>query len=150
MTTTNRKRRRQTATHSLHVGMMLHQAASRWQRVANEALSEIGVNHTQFMMLWGIQNLQQDEITPTQVELSSYTRTDVMLTSKTLRSLEELGFVTRERHPSDTRARVISLTELGTTACQRAEELLTAVEIQFFQETADPSLRSSLLAILSS
>lgn len=148
MSPINRKRRRPTATHALHVGMMLHQVASRWQRTANEALSEFGINHTQYLILWGIHTLRLENISPTQVEVSSFTGTDVMLTSKTLRTLEDLGLVIRVPHPTDTRARCISLSALGITTFQLAENLVSDVEHRLFGRADQEALRSNLVTLL--
>jgi DNA-binding MarR family transcriptional regulator len=145
----DRKRRRNSASHTMRVGMMLHQAASRWQRLANEALSEVGLNHTQYVILWGVHTMSTEGITPTQVELSAYTGTDVMLTSKSLRTLEELGLVVRVSHPTDTRARCISLSEQGLSTFHQAETLILDVEQRFFGNADPQTLRTDLVPLLS-
>ena len=51
--------------------------------------------------------------TPTQRQLADQTGLDEIFVSKLLRTLEGNGLVTRAPHPTDARARQLSLTEAG-------------------------------------
>jgi DNA-binding MarR family transcriptional regulator len=51
-----------------------------------------------------------------------------------VRTLEEKGLLTRTVHPTDTRARVVSLTAEGRKVAQHALTVVEAVDEQFFQE----------------
>lgn len=144
----NRSTIRRTASQRLHVGMMLHHVTSRWHRRANEALSEVRLNHTHYIVLWGVWALDADHVQPTQVELSVFTGADVMLISKAVRSLEADGLVERRRDVRDTRARVVVLTNKGRAVVQRAEEIMSDLETSFFPVEQTTSLKSHLLELL--
>ena len=59
------------------------------------------------------------------VEIANQSNTDRMMVSKVLRTLEKKKFISRQEHPTDTRAKVIKLTTDGAKVLQIA---LTAVE----------------------
>ncbi|HEY4388563.1 MAG TPA: winged helix DNA-binding protein, partial [Ktedonobacteraceae bacterium] len=62
---------------------------------------------------------------------------DIMMTSQVVRALEEKGLFTRTVHPTDTRARVVSLTAEGRTVVQQAMVVVEDVDEQFFHELGE-------------
>src|SRR4051794_28966456 len=87
-------------------GFLLWQVTRRWQRELGAALAPIGLTHAQFVLLtvvwWAGEH---DELAPTQRELAALARTDPMMTSQVLRTLEAKGLVERASDAGDRRAR---------------------------------------------
>jgi len=68
----------------------------------------------------------------TQTALARYVGTDLMLTSKHVRVLEDAGWVKRDYHPTDTRARLISLTRAGLAVLKQAAKIVEPIDRDFF------------------
>ena len=65
-----------------------------------------------------------------------------------LNELEQLGYVTRLRDPSDRRRHLVQLTAAGATALARAERAQSAMEDQVL-EALEPAERAKLQELLS-
>jgi DNA-binding MarR family transcriptional regulator len=65
-----------------------------------------------------------------------------------LNELEELGYVTRLRDPSDRRRHVVQLTPTGAAALKRSERAQAAIEDEVLQ-TLEPEERKTLRILLS-
>ena len=59
-------------------------------------------------------------------------KTDVMMTSKVLRTLESKGLIQRDAHPVDTRAKSLLVTTQGHELLSRAITVVNAVDDEFF------------------
>lgn len=68
----------------------------------------------------------------TQQKLSAHARTDRMMTSQVLRALEAAGLVDRTAHPTDGRARTITITETGRDLANRANVAVEKCDEDFF------------------
>ena len=55
-----------------------------------------------------------------------------MMVSKVLRTLEEKGFITRHEHETDTRAKIIRLTNAGENVLQKAIIEVENADLDFF------------------
>lgn len=55
------------------------------------------------------------------------------MTSEVLRTLESRGLVVRSAHPTDRRAKAITMTESGGALIDRAIRLVDVVEAKFFE-----------------
>lgn len=132
------------------LGYLFNGVAIRWQKLMNDALTDLELSTVQLSLMWGISELTSAEPEPlTQTRLASFVYADVMLTSKTLRSLEERGLVDRQPHPHDTRARSLVLTKEGATLLKRAQKVVGKIDQDFFEAVpAKDKLRKSLLATL--
>jgi DNA-binding MarR family transcriptional regulator len=113
-------------------GFSLWQVSNMWQRRINAGLVPLDLTHAQFVLLatltWHVragENL-------TQVELASLARLDVMMTSNVLRTLEKKGLILRSPHPSDTRAKLLSVTEKGRALSEHAIQVVEAIDMNFF------------------
>ena len=73
----------------------------------------------------------------TQALLARHAHTDMMMTSQVVRALEEKGLFTRAAHPTDTRAKVVSLTDEGRAVAQRAMAVVEETDERFFQELGE-------------
>ena len=86
-------------------GFLLWQVANQWQRLQRSALGEIGITHVQFILLAGLAWLEQRESSVSQARLAEFCKTDPMMTSQVVRTLERAKLLKREDHPTDRRAR---------------------------------------------
>lgn len=106
-------------------GYLLGQVATLWQRKQKKILDPLDLTQTQFVLLAALAWLSKDSDTVTQIDIANQGNADRMMVSKVLRTLEEKKFIARKEHPTDTRAKVINLTDSGGKVLQKA---LTAVE----------------------
>ena len=114
-------------------GFVLWQVNNLWQRRIRQALAEVGLTHVQFVLLACLGWLTEKGDQPvTQVRLAAQARTDVMMTSKVLRALEDMGLVERHEHPADPRARSLRVTPAGREMVYKAVRLVDAVDRGFF------------------
>ncbi|NUM69434.1 MAG: MarR family transcriptional regulator [Ignavibacteriaceae bacterium] len=107
------------------IGFSLWQTFMIWNRKINNALAAIELTHTQFVLLAGLGWLLKEKEPVSQIRLAEEARTDPMMTSQVLRTLEKKGLITRAPHPDDSRAKEIKLTNYGTEMLSHA---LTAVQ----------------------
>src|SRR5215469_12152234 len=101
-------------------GFLLWQLTNLWQQRIRAALAPLGITHVQFVLLASAAWLEQSGVVVSQAVLARHAHTDMMMTSQVVRALEEKGFFTRTAHPTDTRAKVVSLTAAGREIAQRA------------------------------
>lgn len=106
-------------------GYLLGQVTLLWQRKLKKVLDPLNLTQTQFVLLAALGWLSRDNDQVTQVDIANQGNADRMMVSKVLRTLEDKQYITRQEHQTDTRAKVIKLTEDGANVLQKA---LTAVE----------------------
>lgn len=133
-------------------GFLLWQVANQWQRRQRAALDPIGITHVQFILLAGLGYLQQKHGLVIQSRLAQFCKTDAMMTSQVLRTLEREDLVVRTRHPSDQRAKSLMLTDHGVAVLNKAMPVVLACDGQVFGilgEAGSKSLVESLRAMWS-
>lgn len=114
------------------VGFLLWQITNLWQRKLNSALKELDLTHVQFSLLAGMAWLEKFEKPITQVRLAKYAGTNIMMTSKVVRTLEKKGLIIRDECENDTRAKCISITVKGIQKVEKALPLAKAIDEKFF------------------
>ncbi|PKG51069.1 MarR family winged helix-turn-helix transcriptional regulator [Olleya sp. 1-3] len=119
------------------LGYLLWQATMRWQREANKALSEVGLTHTQFAILSALAWLLRSAKNVTQKQIADGSKTDRMMVSKILRTLQKNGLVERKEHETDTRAKCVFLTDKGVEILQKALEIKNKSNELFFENVTD-------------
>ena len=89
----------------------------------------------QLMLIRGLMHLSSKgkELT-TQVDLANLLRSNKMMTSSVLRTLEKKGLIERQVNTTDTRAKVLVLTRVGTTLGNQAIKELHKLNKEFFGE----------------
>jgi DNA-binding MarR family transcriptional regulator len=124
-------------------GFVLWQVATIWQRAIKETLAEVALTHAQFVLLASAGWLQHnaDNQPVTQAMIAAHARTDAVMTSEVLRTLERKRLLKRLPHPEDARARQVVLTPRGVATARRAIELVEATDDAFFG-TPGPELRA--------
>jgi len=106
-------------------GYLLGQLTTLWQRKQKKVLDPLNLTQTQFVLLAALGWLSRTNDNVTQVDIANQGNLDRMMVSKVLRTLEDKEFISRQEHQTDTRAKVIKLTDEGAEVLQKA---LTAIE----------------------
>ena len=101
-------------------GYLLGQLTMLWQRKQKRTLDPLNLTQTQFVLLAALGWLSRENDNVTQVDIANQGNADRMMVSKVLRTLEGKKFITRQEHQTDTRAKVIKLTEEGAEVLQKA------------------------------
>ncbi len=113
-------------------GYLLGQLTMLWQRKQKKSLDPLDLTHTQFVLLAALGWLSKKKEVVTQVDIANQSNADRMMVSKVLRTLEEKGFITRQEHETDTRAKTIRLTTNGQVILQKAIIEVENTDLAFF------------------
>lgn len=130
-------------------GFLLWQVTSLWQRSIRQALEPFELTHPQFVLLyscyWMKQQTGRDDAT--QVQLAQHARVDVNVTSQVLRTLQKRGLIDRGPHPTDTRAKLITITPEGGELAKRAVRAVEEADHTFFS-TLDGASRDEMMRLM--
>ncbi len=113
-------------------GYLLGQMTLLWQRKQKKVLDPLNLTHTQFVLLAALGWLSRENDNVTQVDIANQGNADRMMVSKVLRTLEAKKFISRQEHQTDTRAKVIKLTDEGAHVLQEALTAVEHADIDFF------------------
>ena len=113
-------------------GFLLWQLTMLWQRKIKEVLDQLDLTHTQFVLLATLAWLSGEKKTVSQADIAGHSRTDRMMVSKILQTLQDKGLIRRGQHESDTRAKAVTLTTRGRSVLQKALTLVENTDIKFF------------------
>lgn len=125
-------------------GYLLWQLTMLWQRKMKKELDKVGLTHTQFVVLAVLAWLSESKEAVTQVDISSHAKTDRMMTSKVLRTLQSKGLIDRTEHLTDTRAKSVVITSLGEVVIREAAQIVDEVDCSFFGSTDVQTFNSSM------
>lgn len=131
-------------------GFLLWQVTTLWQRGIKKALDSIEITHPQFVLLASLLWLSQQKERVTQIELSQHSQIDPMTTSTMIRTLQRKELIERKEHPTDTRAKTITLTEDGAKITRQAVKIIEKFDTNFFSSLGQRQhdFNVSLLALL--
>jgi DNA-binding MarR family transcriptional regulator len=131
-------------------GFLLWQVTNLWQREIKKALEQYGLTHSQFVLLASIHWITLHKQEVTQVILSNHTKIDPMTTSTVLRTLQQKGFIQRQEHLTDTRAKTVALTEEGKKLIKKAVVTVEKFDTEFFSVLGNKTteLNQNLLTLL--
>jgi len=115
------------------VGFLFWKITYLWQRKMNKALKDVDLTHTHFSLLSGIAWLEKNGESISQIKIADFTQTNVMVTSKISRILENKGFIERRIEDDDTRAKYVYLTEKGLKTLEKASKITEEVNQEFFE-----------------
>lgn len=118
-------------------GFLLWQVTNLWQREIRKALEPYDLTHSQFVLMASIHWLTLKNEFVTQIVLSTHTKIDPMTTSTVLRTLQTKGFVKRIEHPTDTRAKIVTITESGKEIIKKAVVSVESFDTDFFTPIAE-------------
>ena len=119
------------------VGFLFWKITYLWQRKMNKALKDVDLTHTHFSLLSGIAWLEKNGESISQIKIADFTQTNVMVTSKISRILENKGFIERRIEDDDTRAKYVYLTEKGLKTLEKASKITEEVNQEFFEALGD-------------
>lgn len=131
-------------------GFLLWQVTNLWQREIKKALEEYNITHSQFVLMASIHWLMIHKQEVTQIILSAHTKIDPMTTSTVLRTLQQKSFIARQEHATDTRAKVVVLTDLGKKIIKKAIVTVEDFDRKFFSVAGviTKDLNQNLIAVL--
>ncbi|MCQ9636858.1 MarR family transcriptional regulator [Chryseobacterium sp. WG14] len=131
-------------------GYLLGQLTMLWQRKQKKVLDPLDLTHTQFVLLAALGWLSKKSDAVTQIDIATQSNADRMMVSKVLRTLEEKGFLTRQEHETDTRAKIVRLTATGEKILQKAIIEVENADLDFFDilGTQLPSFNSAILQLI--
>jgi len=113
-------------------GFLLWQVSMQWQLRMKKGLDPLGLTLTQFVLLAALHWLSRSSEVVTQQVLAEHAKTDKMMTSKVLRTLQQKALLTRAAHQIDTRAKILQLTPAGLALLKRAVAVVEQVDKAFF------------------
>lgn len=113
-------------------GFLLWQVTTLWQRSLKKALDKHNLTHAQFVLLASLMWLSRQQEMVMQIDLSNHSKIDPMTTSTVLRTLQEKGFLGRQEHVTDTRAKVVVLTDSGIKVVKQAIKTVEDFDREFF------------------
>lgn len=130
-------------------GFLLWQATNLWQRRQRRALAPLALTPVQFFLLAGVVWLTRDGTTITQRQLARHVRTDVMMTSQIVRSLQVRKLVRRSDDPRDTRAYALKPSAAGRKLARAAAFAMKEANEDFFSSVGGDAgrLRAMLAQI---
>lgn len=115
-------------------GFVFWQVSMLWQRVIVNVLKPYNLTHAQFVLLAGTGWLMKVTSEPiSQVALAMHAKTDVMMTSKVVRTLVGKKLLQRVDHPLDSRAYALRLTSNGAKLLQGALRAVEDADENFFE-----------------
>ncbi|CEN40391.1 MarR family winged helix-turn-helix transcriptional regulator [Capnocytophaga cynodegmi] len=130
-------------------GLLLLQVTNLWQREIKKILQPLSLTHPQFMILASIYWFSLKKEEATQVSLSNFTQIDPMTTSQIVRNLEKKTFIIRKEHKTDTRAKVVEITNKGVDCIKKAIFEVEEFDKRFFGKLSEKQfLFNELLNIL--
>lgn len=118
-------------------GYLLGQLTTLLQRKHKKVLDPLNLTQTQFVLLAALGWLSKENDYVTQIDIANQGNADRMMVSKVLRTLEEKEFISRQEHPTDTRAKVIKLTNSGSIILQKALTAIEEADIEFFDSLGE-------------
>jgi len=132
-------------------GFLLWQVTTLWQRRIAAALRPLGLTQVQYALLASLLWLSRTESSITQAMLARHGKLDVMMTSQVLRALQAKGLLRRKPHPTDARARVLTLTVKGGSLTRSAVPVVEKADSVFFSALAGRrgKFNESLSALIS-
>jgi DNA-binding MarR family transcriptional regulator len=131
-------------------GYLLGQLTMLWQRKQKKVLDPLDLTQTQFVLLAALGWLSKKNNAVTQVDIANQSNADRMMVSKVLRTLEEKGFITRQEHETDTRAKTIRLTSAGGLVLQKAIIEIENADLHFFGalDTKLPTFNKNMVQLI--
>ncbi len=142
-------KKKQNQTQTRRTGYLLWQVSNSWQRAIKTALDPLDLTHVQYLLLETLEQLKSAGQPATQVKLAREAGTDVMMTSKVLRVLEQKKWVTRKANRADARAFHIALTPAGEKVASKARQLVNDADSKFFGNVSKPEKFSASLSQLA-
>lgn len=131
------------------IGYLIWRISKFWQRGKHRALDEFGLTGPQMEILGAIYHFTKSGKSVTQIMLSQETDVDPMTTSTILRNLQKKGYVNRRESQTDTRARIVEITDSGIEAFAKAIDKVKDSQKILFKNIDTIALRTQLQILLN-
>jgi DNA-binding MarR family transcriptional regulator len=117
-------------------GFLMLQVANLWESYHDKALKKHhGISHMQYAVLASVYWLVlHSEKQVTQTILAQHTRIAPMTISQMFKVLEAKGYICRQAHSTDIRAKAVDLTPEGKELMRKAVITIYNVDTKFFKE----------------
>ena len=116
-----------------YLGFTIWELSNEWQKQLLVKLEEINITHVQFLILKAVYELEVHHEEKTQIRVSDKAKTNIMMTSKVIRTLIKKGYLTRYEHAIDKRAFRVSITKEGKKILRKSINVVDSFEKEFFQ-----------------
>ena len=113
-------------------GFLLWQTTITWQRLIKKALEPYDIAHAQFVILAITLWLEAQGDAVSQSSIIRQSKLDKMTVSQSLKKLVAVGYVKRQEHHKDTRAKSVSLTKKGKMLIVKLVPIVEAIDTAFF------------------
>lgn len=127
---------------------MTRRVIKMWHRALNRSLDDLDITMPQFELLSAIAVLKHDNVETTQIALSQESCIDPMTTSTTIRNLQRKGLVTRTESLTDTRARIVELTDQGIDLLVEAIKKVKTLRKELVRGGLDKEIVEAQLRVL--
>lgn len=114
-------------------GFLLWQTTMMWQRQIRSALEPYNISHPQFVIMATLMWFEAHGYDITQILIINQTKLDKMTVSKSLKKLVEDGYVKRNEHQKDSRAKSALLTNAGKQMVRKLVPIVEGIDGQFFK-----------------
>ncbi|WP_424357554.1 MarR family winged helix-turn-helix transcriptional regulator [Methanocella sp. MCL-LM] len=111
---------------------LLLEVIHSWQKRIKEKLADFDLTSTQLTMLASLMVMTKNGKLVTQADLASFQNADKMMVSEVLRALEKKGYIDRQEHPVDRRARSLVITDKGRETIDVALKEAIRFDEEFF------------------
>jgi len=118
-------------------GLLLWQVSHLWKRKLNAVIKKYNLTYIQFVMLNAIDIGLKNNFEITQINLARGVMMDIMMTSNVVRTLEEKALIVRNKHPQDSRAYLLDLTEKGYELVPKVRKTVWDFNDNFFNKIDD-------------
>ena len=113
-------------------GFLLWKITALWQQKLAVLLGDFGITQTQYAIMASLKWFEEKHEPVTQGHLVEHTKIDKMTVSKSIRKLEEAGFVSRSPSAIDTRAVDVKFTAFGMRQIRAAIVAVENADEEFF------------------
>jgi DNA-binding MarR family transcriptional regulator len=112
-------------------GYLLWRLTTKLRAAVDQILAPLGLTHAQYTLLASLYGFSRTGAQPSQRELADWTGLEPIFVSKLARALQQAGLIERTKHPADSRAVQLRLTDDGTDVAQRAIAIVHAFQEEF-------------------
>jgi DNA-binding MarR family transcriptional regulator len=132
-------------------GWLMWEATLVWKRMLDQRLEQYDLTNYQLMILNALVQISEKNEVVNQAELAEFLRTNVMMTSNVLRTLEAKKLISRQSHPEDTRAKIIVLTSEGEDLAKKGHKEILSLNEEIFgtDKNLTQELTKNLEALLN-
>jgi DNA-binding MarR family transcriptional regulator len=112
-------------------GYLLWRLTTKLRAAVDRILAPLGLTHAQYTLLASLYGFSRTGTHPSQRELADWTGLEPIFVSKLARALQQAGLIQRTKHPADTRAVQLRLTDHGADVARRAIAIVHAFQEEF-------------------